>query len=230
MVVYIYIQTNKDWDYENKYKFGFTVNPKLRLNTDQHSHKTTYYSLYECCITDNYFIGYKEIDNIIANIGRNHEIINGLEKKFKITLDFLKEIDKYLVNNDGGNEFIYKDGLELLDKLLLIEYPKLGIDVKKLDVIDLNIFNSYIVEQTQIEQPPSRTPKIQLIQQTEKTEQPLRISRNILRIKSTIQLNPDNSTRESEVIQENKPPSTNRSTGLHGRLVRQLPPPLPSRS
>jgi superfamily II DNA or RNA helicase len=147
MVVYIYIQTNKDWNYENKYKFGFTVNPKLRLNTDQHSHKTTYYSLYECCITDNYFIGYKEIDNIIANIGRNHEIINGLEKKFKITLDFLKEIDKYLVNNDGGNEFIYKDGLELLDKLLLIEYPKLGIDVKKLDVIDLNIFNSYIVEQ-----------------------------------------------------------------------------------
>ena len=102
-------------------------------------------------------------------------------------------------------------------------------------------------EQPQTEQPPSRTPrfilkpmipqieqpKIQLIQQTEKTEkteqpeQPSRRSRNILRLKSTIQLNPDNSTRESEVIQENKPPLTNRSTGLHGRLVRQLPPPLP---
>ena len=40
--MFFYIQTNNDWNYENKFKYGITKNPKERLNTDQHSYKTLY--------------------------------------------------------------------------------------------------------------------------------------------------------------------------------------------
>ena len=57
---YLYIQTNKDWNAENKFKYGYTEDPKHRLSSDQHSHKSSYLALYECIETDNYKYYYKE--------------------------------------------------------------------------------------------------------------------------------------------------------------------------
>ena len=48
MLEYIYIQQNNDWDYEKKYKFGYTSNPLQRIKNshEQHSHKSKYIALY----------------------------------------------------------------------------------------------------------------------------------------------------------------------------------------
>jgi len=44
MLEYIYIQQNNDWDYEKKYKFGYTSNPLQRIKNshEQHSHKSNH--------------------------------------------------------------------------------------------------------------------------------------------------------------------------------------------
>jgi hypothetical protein len=39
---YLYIQQNKDWNSENKFKYGYTENPKNRIISEQHSHKSIY--------------------------------------------------------------------------------------------------------------------------------------------------------------------------------------------
>ena len=38
----IYIQENKDWNYDNKFKYGFTSNPANRIISEQHSYKSSY--------------------------------------------------------------------------------------------------------------------------------------------------------------------------------------------
>jgi len=143
--VFLYIQSNKDWDYENKYKYGISTNPNLRLTNshDQHSHKSFYINIYECYITDNYKL-FKDIDKIISIAGKNKEFINYIESSYDISLNYLTNIHKYLVYDDGGIEFIYKDGLELLNNILIYEYPKLGVKVKKINKEDLSKFNTYI--------------------------------------------------------------------------------------
>ena len=136
--MYFYIQTNKDWNYDNKFKYGITKNLKKRLNTDQHSYKTLYKSLYEYKITDEYKLNYTQVDKIISNIGRNINFIEQLKNKYKYEFKFLNKINKYLVNNYGGNEFIYYDGLEVLEQLLLIEFKILGIEIKIINVDEIN--------------------------------------------------------------------------------------------
>jgi len=142
--MFLYIQTNNDWNYENKFKYGITKNPKERLNTDQHSYKTLYKSLYEYTITDKYILNYTQIDKIISNIGRNTNFIEQLKNKYKYEFKYLNMINKYLVNNNGGNEFIYYDGLEILEQLLLIEFKILGIEIKKINVDEINEINEII--------------------------------------------------------------------------------------
>ena len=81
--MFLYIQSNDDWYYENKFKYGITQNPLERINSDQHSYKTLYKSIYEYKITDLYKINLKQIDKIISIIGRNHNYINELKNKYK---------------------------------------------------------------------------------------------------------------------------------------------------
>jgi len=64
--MYFYIQNNKDWNYENKVKYGIAEDYNKRLKTDQHSYKSEFISLYEYNINDNYKLKYKEVDNIIS--------------------------------------------------------------------------------------------------------------------------------------------------------------------
>ena len=39
---YLYIQENKDWDTENKFKYGYTEDPKNKLIREQNSKKSSF--------------------------------------------------------------------------------------------------------------------------------------------------------------------------------------------
>jgi superfamily II DNA or RNA helicase len=151
---YLYIQTNKDWNYENKFKYGYTEDPKNRTKSDQHSHKSYYLALYECIQIDNYKYYYTEYDNIISSLrGKSDNFIKQdlIEKGIickSISNKFI-EIRKYLINEDGGGtEFIQSnEGIELLDDIFINVFNHIGINTRKLskDEIDnINDFNDKI--------------------------------------------------------------------------------------
>lgn len=142
--MFLYIQTNNDWDHEYKFKYGITQDPYDRLNTDQHSYKTLYKSIYEYTITDQYKLNFKQVDKIISIIGRKNDYIKKLKNNYKNDFIYLCQINKYLVNNEGGKEFIYQDGLEILEQILLFEFNILGIKIKKINVDELQKINDKI--------------------------------------------------------------------------------------
>ena len=72
---YLYIQTNKDWNHDNKFKYGYTEDPKYRLKSDQHSHKSSYLALYECIETDKYKFHYI---NKLTSQSHNSTKLNGI--------------------------------------------------------------------------------------------------------------------------------------------------------
>jgi superfamily II DNA or RNA helicase len=145
---YLYIQTNKDWNTENKFKYGFTTNPKNRLTSEQHSHKSSYLALYECIETDNYIYRkkYKEYDKIISRL---HNIkdndINQEALENGIDLYKLIEIKKYLIyEKGGGTEFIRtNEAIELLDDIFINVFKDIGINTRKLSKDEINDINNY---------------------------------------------------------------------------------------
>jgi len=136
MLEYIYIQQNNDWDYEKKYKFGYTSNPLQRIKNshEQHSHKSKYIALYVINKTDKYSLQYKEYDKIIY---QSH--LKLLKSKYNNDFPNLINIKKYIVNNGGSQEFIFQDGLDIFEKILFEEFPILGLNVKKIDIESINI-------------------------------------------------------------------------------------------
>ena len=142
--MFLYIQSNNDWNHENKFKYGITQDLYDRLNTDQHSYKTLYKSIYEYTITDQYKSKFKQVDKIISIVGRQKDFIGKLKNYYKDEFIYLSEINKYLVNHGGGTEFIYKDGLETLEQILLIEFNILGIEIKKINIDELQKINDNI--------------------------------------------------------------------------------------
>jgi superfamily II DNA or RNA helicase len=138
---YIYIINNNDWNYESKYKYGYTENPITRIinSHEQHSYQSYYIKLYKIEKTDKYKINYKEYDKIISFIGRDQNIIKNIEEYYDIKLAYLRSINKFLVNNNGSTEFIYKSGVDILHNLLLNEYPLLGLNVSIVKIEDINI-------------------------------------------------------------------------------------------
>lgn len=138
---YFYIIDNKDWNYESKKKYGFTKNPIMRIlnSHEQHSYQSHYIKLYYIEETKNYKINYKEYDKIISIISRNNEIITNIEDYYDIKFTYLRNINKYLVNNDGSTEFIYETGLDILHNLIINEFPLLGLNVSIVNIEDINI-------------------------------------------------------------------------------------------
>jgi hypothetical protein len=130
--MYFYIQDNKDWNYENKVKYGIADDYKSRLKTDQHSYKSEFISLFSYEINEKYKLNYKEIDNIISKQRRDDFKIKILNKYPLIHFDNLFKIKEFLINQGGGTEFINKDGIELLEKILLNDFEKLGIIIRKI--------------------------------------------------------------------------------------------------
>ena len=139
--MYFYIQDNKDWNYENKVKFGIADDYKSRLKTDQHSYKSEFISLYSYEINEKYKLNYKEIDNIISKQRRDDFKIKILNKYPLIHFDNLFKIKDFLINHGVGTEFINKDGIELLEKILLNDFEKLGIIIRKIPKEEWNIID-----------------------------------------------------------------------------------------
>lgn len=139
--MYFYIQDNKDWNYENKVKYGIADDYKSRLKTDQHSYKSEFISLFSYEINENYKLNYKEIDNIISKQRRDDFEIKILNKYPLIYFENLFKIKDFLINHGGGTEFINKDGIELLEKILLNDFEKLGIIIRKIPREEWNIFD-----------------------------------------------------------------------------------------
>jgi superfamily II DNA or RNA helicase len=140
MEEYIYISTNNDWNYEKKFKYGYTKNPLQRIinNHEAHSYLSTYISIYKIKITVNYKLPYTEYDKIISIISRDNDIINSLKKYYDNDLTNLSNISKYLVEHDGSTEFIYEDCLDIFNNILLTEFSILGLEVEKIDISNIN--------------------------------------------------------------------------------------------
>ena len=137
MKEYIYIIVNKDWQYENKYKFGYTKNPIQRLKNshEQHSYLSTYFSLYSITRTQQYTLKYIEYDKIIYKDFKFEKY----KKRHKYPFNNLSSITKYLVKDGGSLEFIYKEGLEVFEKIILEDFNILGLIATKVDVHDINL-------------------------------------------------------------------------------------------
>jgi len=95
---FIYVKTNKDWDYEDKYKYGVTQDLYKRLNDfkESSSYKFNYAYIFEIIkLEPIYFkkFNYKSIDKIFSILLRKN-----IEKLKDIPNLIL--IKKYLVDND----------------------------------------------------------------------------------------------------------------------------------
>ena len=137
MKEYIYILSNKDWQYENKYKFGYTKNPIQRLKNshEQHSYLSMYFSLYSITRTPQYTLKYTEYDKIIYTDFKFEKY----KKRYKYPFNNLLSILKHLVKDGGSLEFIYKEGLEVFEKIILEDFNILGLIATKIDVHDINL-------------------------------------------------------------------------------------------
>lgn len=140
---YLYIQENKDWDIENKFKYGYTEDPKNRLISEQHSHKSSFIALYECYETSNYIYEYKEYDKIISSLRlKTFSQIKQDELHHNIDLRKFIYIKDYLINDGGGTEFIYSnEGIELLDDIFINVFKDIGINIRKLTKDEINKIN-----------------------------------------------------------------------------------------
>lgn len=128
--MFIYIITNKDWDFEQKYKYGLTTNPINRL-TNYHPYSPNpfkYIFIGHIVKLNNYIINLTEYDEIFSQIGINKELIEQFENEYNTKLPFLRQITKYIINND----FITCEGMELIPQIINEEFPKIGLYADKI--------------------------------------------------------------------------------------------------
>lgn len=147
MEYYIYILSNKDWLYENKYKYGYTTNPINRLNNshEQHSYKSKYIKLYQFNIINQFFIN-KPLDIIFSIISRNNQFINSYQNKYNCSLYLLKQLNQFLINHNGSTEFIHFNGLQLIDLIIKNEFKYFGIElIKEFTQNELDDINNSII-------------------------------------------------------------------------------------
>lgn len=146
----IYIKINKDWEHENKIKYGYVEGDKkkliqrLKASIEEHSELSEFEKIYEIEKTEEYKLPIKQIDKIISILSNNKEKIEDIEKYYDIKLPLLKEIKKYLIESKTKktNEFLKRDGIKLLDKIIKTEFILLGLklvkEYKKDEIIEIN--------------------------------------------------------------------------------------------
>lgn len=141
-MTYFYIQSNKDWNYENKFKYGITSDPYSRLKTDQHSYRSSYEYLFKYSFLENsYKLPFKEIDKIISIISRNSQHIQEVTNYYNSKFKNLSIINNYLVNDGGGTEFIYSNGIDILLELIKKEFKIFGIIINEVDFTEIEKIN-----------------------------------------------------------------------------------------
>ena len=128
----MYLMENPDWEHESKQKFGFTEHPEQRIHnsSEQHSYALTYSCLYKICATANYQLPYTEYDKLFSIVARDERLLAIAEELNDCQLPLLREMRKYLVNQTGSTEFMYKN--DLFHQVVREEFPKLGLHIEKI--------------------------------------------------------------------------------------------------
>ena len=133
----------------NKVKYGLTNDLYTRLiNNSEHStYRYNYLHVFEIKeIKNEYYnyFNYKAIDNIFSIYCKSNKLSISILPK-------LLEIKKYLIENEigAGQEFINKNGLELLLIIIRNDFIKIGIVIEELNVDNINniLINKYDIFQ-----------------------------------------------------------------------------------
>ena len=141
MIGYIYDKDNPDWKNEKKYMGGWTEDPVRRKEDghSEHSHLSLYTNLYKVTKKDNYLLGNNLPDRIIFD--KDRKKIEILEDIYECELPYLRKIIPYLVEDNGSDEFIYKAGREIYEKIILEDFPKLELETIKLTSYEVDEMN-----------------------------------------------------------------------------------------
>jgi len=160
---YFYIMSNNDWNWCNAVKYGVSDNPIERIGkTDQHISRNQFINLYKYKKTSNYSGYYEDIDKIISNTCRNSEKCKELIKEKG--LEYLEKIIEYIINEDGGKEFIRRDGIEILKLIITNDFIKLGIEIEEVNPAEIEkINNSSLNKKEKLELRPYQTEIINYI-------------------------------------------------------------------
>ena len=143
----IYIHTEGSWDKEGIAKYGYTgpnqnsMEKRKYDSHEQHSYIKLILTGFKIDITNDYNLGYKELDDIITLFLNEPKIIEQLENSYDCVFTYGKRLEQYKVENGGGTEFIKKEGLETLYNFIEFEFPKLGLKVIRYTEDEINIKN-----------------------------------------------------------------------------------------
>jgi hypothetical protein len=130
---YIYIRTSKLQEDNDIFKFGYTKNFENRLLSviSEHSKKAYYKKIYKIRRSCNYILTYKQYDKIFSDVSRSIELIKIIEKEIKNDLFILRNLSNYLIDNNGGNEFVSGDGVIVIDDIVKKEFHFFGLILEK---------------------------------------------------------------------------------------------------
>lgn len=144
---FLYIRSNKDLT--DKVKFGYVGSQKNGLKNRLKSSITelSYYSKYEKVygiIKKETYNSYKEFDKIFSI---------DCKKNKSTGYQLLDELKKYICNNRPLDEFIYKEGIPLIEKIVDEVFPLLGLDcVKKFSDEELRKLEKLTYDEYNFEQ------------------------------------------------------------------------------
>jgi len=140
---YFYIIQNNDWNHLNAIKYGITHNPISRINKcDQHPEKNEYLYLFKYIKMSDYSQKgkFEEPDMIISTICRNIERRKRWIHKFNLT--HIDKLSEFIINKNGGREFINRLGLDYLRLFILEDLPKLGLEIIEIKPEEVDKINN----------------------------------------------------------------------------------------
>ena len=133
-MVQLYITFNNDWNYSDKCKYGvvegdtlLNLSEKLLDSVQQHSELSYYVRCWLVGKSDDYTLPYQEIDKLFSIVAKDTKKIDWIENKCNVKLDNFRELNKYLVKGIEGNCFLEKKGISTVSKLILEDFPKIGL-------------------------------------------------------------------------------------------------------
>ena len=134
----VYLKENDDWKHKIKYGYvnGTSENLVNRLSdSSEHSERSEFIHIYTFKKTDAYKLLpiITQIDKIISLYVSDIVKLEMIEQLYTIKLPLMHELNKHLVKSETKqtNEFVNKDGIPLLIRVLNEEFPKLGLKLVK---------------------------------------------------------------------------------------------------
>jgi superfamily II DNA or RNA helicase len=142
---YLYIRSNPEWI--NKFKFGYSGKGKIGLinrfksSITEHSPYSKYERIFVIEKQEGYNF-YKEFDKIFSIFCKRNDL----------TEPMLIEFKKYLFYNRVGEEFVKKDGLDLMVEIIINIFPKFKLKfIRELDIEELKDIENTAIKEFNIE-------------------------------------------------------------------------------